>query len=114
LSDLSDKERDLAARVADNPLDLFQGKSIGWLEDFIRITIGGGSTSGSFVAGDMKVIAKDLTAETGVYVYEDASGQWLYCNGAAASRSRQALPSVLRSSRRRSLRTRFTSSRWSG
>jgi microcystin-dependent protein len=38
----------------------------------------------------MKVIAKDLTAETGVYVYEDASGQWLYCNGAAASQTTYA------------------------
>jgi microcystin-dependent protein len=97
---LSGAERDLAARLAENPMDLFQGKSIGWLEDFIRITVGsGGSTSGTgssgtsaayYVPGDIKVTLADLTAQTSEYVFEDDSGQWLYCNGVAVSQTTYA------------------------
>jgi microcystin-dependent protein len=98
---LTPKERDMAQRLAENPMDLFQGKSIGWLEDFIRITVGGGngSASGSgssglsaayYVPGDIKVTLADLTAQTSEYVFEDDSGQWLYCNGVAVSQTTYA------------------------
>jgi microcystin-dependent protein len=98
---LSGAERELATRLSENPMDLFQGKSIGWLEDFIRITVGGGSggTNGSgssgtsaayYVPGDLKVVINDLTAQTGEYVYSDDSGQWLYCNGVAVSQTTYA------------------------
>ncbi len=100
--ELNDRERDLLTRAADNPMDLFQGKTIGWLEDFIRITIppppvpatsGTGTTGLSaafYVPGDTKIVMKDLSAQTGVYVYSDASGDWLYCNGAQASQTTYA------------------------
>jgi microcystin-dependent protein len=95
--DLTDKERDLLSRVAANPLDLFQGKSLGWLEDFIRITVGGGgSGSGGgntavLPVGFSAVIQKDLTAETSEYVYTDLDGgEWLYCNGVAVSQTTYA------------------------
>jgi microcystin-dependent protein len=99
---LSGAEREFATRLAENPMDLFQGKSIGWLEDFIRITVGGGSGGASdgsgsngvsaayYVPGDLKVVINDLTAEPDEYVYEDDSGQWLYCNGAAVSQTTYA------------------------
>jgi microcystin-dependent protein len=102
VNDLTDKERELTQRIAENPMDLFQGKSLGWLEDFIRITAGvGGNGSGSgsgssglsaayYVPGDIKVTLADLTAETSEYVHEDDSGQWLYCNGAAVSQTTYA------------------------
>jgi microcystin-dependent protein len=92
---LSGAERDLATRLAENPMDLFQGKSLGWLEDFIRITVDSGSSSSSGGAnravlpvGFSAVIQKDLTAETAEYVYTDADGgRWLYCNGVAVSQT---------------------------
>jgi microcystin-dependent protein len=94
--DLSAKERDLLQRAAENPMDLFQGKSLGWLEDFIRITVGsGGGTGGGNTAvlpvGFSAVIQKDLTAETAEYVYTDSDGgEWLYCNGVAVSQTTYA------------------------
>jgi hypothetical protein len=96
---LSGAERDLATRLAENPMDLFQGKTVGWLEDFIRITVGSGSRSGSgssgvsaayYVPGDVKTTLADLTAQTGEYVFEDDSGRWLYCNGVAVSQTTYA------------------------
>jgi microcystin-dependent protein len=91
---LSGAERDLATRLAENPMDLFQGKSLGWLEDFIRITVDSGSSSSGganravLPVGFSAVIQKDLTAETAEYVYTDADGgQWLYCNGVAVSQT---------------------------
>jgi microcystin-dependent protein len=97
--DLTEQERELAGRLAENPLDMFRGKSLGWLEDFIRITVGGGSRSGSgssgvsaayYVPGDVKTTLADLTAQTGEYVFEDDSGRWLYCNGVAVSQTTYA------------------------
>jgi microcystin-dependent protein len=99
VADLTDKERELAVRLGENPIDLFQGKSLGWLEDFIRITVGGDSRSGSgssgvsaayYVPGDVKTTLADLTAQTGEYVFEDDSGRWLYCNGVAVSQTTYA------------------------
>jgi microcystin-dependent protein len=95
---LSVAERELATRLSENPMDLFQGKSIGWLEDFIRITVGNGGGSGSgggntavLPVGFSAVIQKDLTAETGEYVYTDSDGgEWLYCNGVAVSQTTYA------------------------
>jgi microcystin-dependent protein len=98
---LSGPERELATRLSENPMDLFQGKTVGWLEDFIRITVGGGSGSSDgsgssgtsaayYVPGDLKVVINDLTAQTGEYVYSDDSGQWLYCNGVAVSQTTYA------------------------
>jgi microcystin-dependent protein len=97
---LSGAERELATRLSENPMDLFQGKTVGWLEDFIRITVGGGgSSSGTgstgtsaayYVPGDVKVTLADLTAQTSEYVFEDDSGQWLYCNGVAVSQTTYA------------------------
>jgi microcystin-dependent protein len=95
-NELTSKERDLLQRAAENPLDLFQGKSLGWLEDFIRITVGsGGGTGGGNTAvlpvGFSAVIQKDLTAETAEYVYTDGDGgEWLYCNGVAVSQTTYA------------------------
>jgi microcystin-dependent protein len=97
--ELSPEQRVLAQRLSDNPLDLFQGKTVGWLEDFIRITVGDGSRSGSgssgvsaayYVPGDVKVTLADLTAQTSEYVFEDDSGRWLYCNGVAVSQTTYA------------------------
>jgi microcystin-dependent protein len=93
--ELTDKERELAGRLAENPLDMFQGKSLGWLEDFIRITVDSSSSSGGsggnsavLPVGFSAVIQKDLTAETAEYVYTDGDGgQWLYCNGVAVSQT---------------------------
>lgn len=87
---LSSYERSLVTKLADNPMELFAGRTVGWLEDFIRITvgIGPGNPSGGLVSGGRHVtghyawIAKDLTAFTTEYVYEDASGEYLYVNGA--------------------------------
>jgi microcystin-dependent protein len=93
---LNEKERDLLNRAANNPMDLFQGKTVGWLEDFIRITVGsGGGTGGGNTAvlpvGFSAVIQKDLTAETAEYVYTDGDGgEWLYCNGVAVSQTTYA------------------------
>jgi microcystin-dependent protein len=99
--DLSERERAFIGRISSNPLDFFQGETLGWLEDFIRITtVGGGPTrdgTGStgigpayYVPGDTKIVGVDLTAQTGVYVYEDASGNWLYLNGAQVSQTTYA------------------------
>jgi microcystin-dependent protein len=96
VAELTDKERDLAQRLADNPMDQFQGKTLGWLEDFIRITVGSGGGSGGGNAavlpvGFSAVIQKDLTAETAEYVYTDSDGgEWLYCNGVAVSQTTYA------------------------
>jgi microcystin-dependent protein len=90
---LSGAERDLATRLAENPMDLFQGKSLGWLEDFIRITVdssssGSGGNGAVLPVGFSAVIQKDLTAETAEYVYTDLDGgRWLYCNGVAVSQT---------------------------
>lgn len=88
---LSDRERDLAQRMAENPMDLFQGKSVGWLEDFIRITVGGKNSGWTPPVGTFLSIALDLTANTSEYIYTDSNGvNWLYWNGAAVSRTTYA------------------------
>jgi hypothetical protein len=95
--ELTSKERDLAQRLAENPMDMFQGKSLAWLEDFIRITVGGGGggagggNTAVLPVGFSAVIQKDLTAETAEYVYTDSDGgEWLYCNGVAVSQTTYA------------------------
>jgi microcystin-dependent protein len=85
---LSERDRALAQRLANNPLDMFQGQSLSWLEDFIRLTVGNSSTATGLAVGFQAVVQQDLTAETGEYVYTDSNGtQWLYCNGAAVSQT---------------------------
>lgn len=86
---LAPKERELIQKMAGNPLELVQGELKSYLEEFVRVLLPTSSSSG-WVVGDFKVIGKDLTAQTGVYVYEDDSGEWLYCNGAAASQTTYA------------------------
>jgi microcystin-dependent protein len=95
--ELTSKERDLAQRLAENPMDMFQGKSLAWLEDFIRITVGGGGggagggNTAVLPVGFSAVIQKDLTAENAEYVYTDSDGgEWLYCNGVAVSQTTYA------------------------
>jgi microcystin-dependent protein len=95
--ELSERGRNFAARLAANPLDLFQGKTLGWLEDFIRITVssievgtGPGASIGTHTVGHLAWICKDLTAQINEYVYEDDSGQYLYLNGAAVSQTTYA------------------------
>ena len=96
---LTSYERSLVTKLSDNPMELFAGRTVGWLEDFIRITvgIGPGNPSGGLVSGGRHVtghyawIAKDLTAFGSTeYVYEDASGEYLYCNGAAVNQIQYA------------------------
>jgi microcystin-dependent protein len=93
---------EILQRISDNPVDLIQGQLKGYLEDFIRITVGSGSSSSGgggggggggstfYVAGDLKTVITDLTAQAGAYEYEDDSGTWLYCNGAVASQTTYA------------------------
>jgi microcystin-dependent protein len=96
---LDEKTRAIASALSANPMDLIQGQLKGYIEDFIRITVGGGSSNGSgssgvsaayYVPGDVKVTLADLTAQTSEYVFEDESGQWLYCNGVAVSQTTYA------------------------
>jgi hypothetical protein len=90
---LSGAERELATRLSENPMDLFQGKSIGWLEDFIRITVGSNVSSiltSIYGVGHYRIVAEDLTAQTSEYVYSDAFGDFLYMNGVAVSQSTYA------------------------
>jgi microcystin-dependent protein len=97
---LDEKTRAIAAALSANPMDLIQGQLKGYMEDFIRVTVGGGGSgtgSGStgtsaayYVPGDVKVTLADLTAQTSEYVFEDDSGQWLYCNGVAVSQTTYA------------------------
>jgi microcystin-dependent protein len=85
---LTASERSLAFKLAENPMELFQGKTVGWLEDFIRITVGTGGRqegTGENVTGHMAWIAKDLSANTIEYIYEDDSGRYLYTNGVYVS-----------------------------
>ena len=87
---LEPKERELVQKMAANPLEVMQGELKSYMEEFVRVLLPTSSTSGGWVVGDYKVVAKDLTAQTGVYVYTDDSGDWLYCNGAAASQTTYA------------------------
>jgi microcystin-dependent protein len=96
---LDEKTRAIASALSANPMDLIQGQLKGYIEDFIRVTVGGGSSNGSgssgasaayYVPGDVKVTLADLTAQTSEYVFEDESGQWLYCNGVAVSQTTYA------------------------
>lgn len=66
-----------------------------YIEDIIRQFTGtklsAGALSQIYPTGRYAVLAKDLTAETGLYVWEDTSGAWLYCNGATLTSEYQAL-----------------------
>lgn len=66
------------------PLDL-PANFVTWLEGRMQLLLEASNILGlaSRVAcvGDMKIICKDLSAETGLYVWDDAQGTWLYCNG---------------------------------
>lgn len=95
--ELTERQRAFATRLANNPLDLYQGKTLGWLEDFIRITVGNivtrtgpGAQIGTHTVGHMAWICKDLSANVNEFVYEDDSGQYLYLNGAAVSQTTYA------------------------
>lgn len=88
---LSERERELVQKISGNPLELMAGELKAWMEEFVRVMLPtGAGGSGGWVVGDTKIIQKDLTAQTTAYVYEDDSGQWLYCNGAQVSKTTYA------------------------
>jgi hypothetical protein len=84
------KDLELFSKLAANPQDVISGQFRGYLEDFIRITMGT-QKNWSLPVGSPLLIMKDLTAQTGEYVYTDEQGiQYLYCNGAAVSQTTYA------------------------
>jgi microcystin-dependent protein len=89
LSPLSPTERDLFTRASTSPLDVVQGEVKAYIDRMIEFAQSKAAAN-AWVVGDFKTVGKDLTAQTGVYVYSDESGDWLYCNGAAASKTTYA------------------------
>jgi microcystin-dependent protein len=99
LAPLTPTERDMFARASQAPMDVVQGEVKTYIDRMIELKLnnaGSSGTSGSsgtaayYVPGDIKVTLADLTAQTSEYVFEDDSGQWLYCNGVAVSQTTYA------------------------
>ena len=93
---LTDTERSEMIKYLSNPQD-FPQDFRGWLEGFINSVLPTSkafqvqAANVAFPVGTFKIIADDLTAQTGVYEYTDEFGiKYLYCNGAAASQTTYA------------------------
>jgi hypothetical protein len=90
---LDEKTREIASALSANPMDLIQGQLKGYMEDFIRVTVGSNVNTvlqSVYAIGHFRIVPDDLTAQTGVYVYSDVFGDFLYMNGAAASQTTYA------------------------
>lgn len=83
---LSDSERSQVQRLLGFPLDL-PTEFVTWMEERMRLLLTSGNVLGLdqrvVTVGSYKIIAKDLSANAGLYLYTDQQGLWLYCNGAA-------------------------------
>ena len=82
---LSDKERATLTKILANPLD-YPAEFAGWLEDFVRVRLTASSIAGigsyGGTTGELLLLAKDYTAQTGVYTLDLKGGTWMYMNGA--------------------------------
>lgn len=85
---LTDQERALLQRLLGYPLDI-PGEFVTWMEDRMRLLITASNVRGLAqrvaTVGEYKVIAKDLSASSGLTSYDDTQGRWLYANGATFS-----------------------------
>lgn len=87
---LTDEERDQLNRLLSSPLDL-PATLVSYFEQRFRLLLTVGNIQGLAqriaTVGEYKTIAKDLSANSSLYEYEDAQGLWYYCNGASFSAS---------------------------
>lgn len=85
---LSEADRAKGMQFLSNPLDFPTGFE-GWLRDIIRqeIVANGGSSLTQYLGttGELLLVYKDYTAETGLYALEAKGGTYLYLNGATYS-----------------------------
>jgi hypothetical protein len=87
---LTPREREQFYKFTANPMDVAPEWKSYW-EQFVRDMILTEATSVAavlsavFPTGDYRIVPLDLTAETSLYVHSDATGDWLYCNGASIS-----------------------------
>lgn len=83
---LDDRERTTMQRYLASTGN-FPPEFVSWMEEYMRTLLTAGNLTGLAqrvaTVGEYKLIAKDLTAQTSLYVWEDAQGAWLYCNGAS-------------------------------
>lgn len=83
---LSERERTDLQRMLAFPLEL-PPEFVSYFEERMRLLLTSSNVLGLMqrvaVVGDYKDIAKDLSAQTAYYVWEDSQGSWLYCNGAS-------------------------------
>jgi microcystin-dependent protein len=89
LAPLSPTERDMFSRASTAPMDVIQGEVKAYIDRMIEFRVK--NTNWSLPVGSPLLIMKDLTAQTGEYVYTDEQGiGYLYCNGAAVSQTTYA------------------------
>jgi microcystin-dependent protein len=87
---LTPREREQFYKFTANPMEVAPEWKSYW-EQFVRDMISSEATNISqvlaavFPTGSYRIVPEDLTAQTSLYVYSDATGDWLYCNGASIS-----------------------------
>lgn len=82
---LTDKERQTLGKSLANPLD-FPPEFLGWLDDFIRLRLSASNVTGlagrTGQVGELLVVLKNYSYQTGFFTINHAGSRWAYLNGA--------------------------------